>query len=138
MTARTAIVPTQAARDTGTTVTLAAPDASNGNTIAAGGYNVLLIVNNANSSGTQTVTIRATGNGVSASGGTATGDPDFLFAQASRGDMVVTLPHSGYQVIPIVDTDRFTQLDGSLSIDWSTATSMTVAVIQTPSAALGF
>jgi hypothetical protein len=138
MTARTAIVPTQAARDAGTTITLAAPDASNGNTVAAGGQNVVLIIDNANASGTQTVTVRATGKGVTAAGGTATGDPDLVFAQASRGDLVVTLGHSGYTVVPIIDTDRFTQLDGSLSLDWSTATSLTAAVVQYPSGALGF
>ena len=39
--------------------------------------------------------------------------------------------------IPIFNTDRFTQLDGTLSLDWSTGTSITCAVVQYPSASLG-
>lgn len=137
MTARTALIPQALGRDAATGLTFTAVDHSNGNTVAAGPFKVVLIVDNANSTGTNTVTIRSTGSGVTASGATATGDPDFVFAQASRGDNVVTLNNSAYNVIPLMDTDRVTQLDGSLSLDWSTGTSLTVAVVQYPSASLG-
>jgi len=138
MAARTAIVPQQGARDAGTTLTFSSVDASNGNTIAAGPFHIIIAVKNADAS-THTVTVRACGNGVTASGGTATGDPDYVFAAASKGDLVVTCAaSSAITYIPIFETDRFTQLDGSLSLDWSSGTSMTVAVVQYPSISLGF
>jgi hypothetical protein len=137
MTARTALVPQALARDSGVALTFDAVDSANGNVVAAGPFKVVLIVDNANASSTQTVTIRATGNGVTQAGATATGDPDFIFTQASRGDNVITLTHSAYTVIPLFDTDRITQLDGTLSLDWSTSTSITCAVVQYPSASLG-
>lgn len=138
MAARTALVPQQGARDAGTALTFTAVDATNGNTIAAGPFHIILVVKNADASN-HTVTLRATGNGVTASGGTATGDPDYVFAAAAKGDLVVTCTSGTvYTYIPVFETDRFTQLDGSLSLDWSSGTSMSVAVVQYPSTSLGF
>ena len=108
----------------------ATPDASNGNTIAdpPGPFGVFLIVKNADSS-SHTCTVRAGGNGVTASGGTNPGVP---FEAAGVGDLVVTVANGTTQIIGPFTTDRFCQADGSLSIDWSASTSMTVWAVETP------
>lgn len=141
MTARTALVPTPLNRDAGSTITFNAIDVTDGNTVAAGPYKVMLIIHNTNGSNVQTLTIRATGNGVTAAGAAATGDPDYVFAQAARGDNVITIPNSSYVTVPLLDTDRVAQLDGSLSLDWAmgggVAADVTVAVVQYPAASLG-
>lgn len=130
MAARTALTTEKLVRDGGVAQSAGAtPDASNGNTVAfPGPFSVLIVVKNADS-GSHTCTVRAGGSGVTASGGAAAAVP---FAQATVGDLVVTVANGTTQIIQIDTTDRFTQKDGSLSLDWSASTSMTVWVYQLP------
>ena len=99
-----------------------AADATNGNVVPDPlGPNriVAILVTNGDTS-PHTIILRAGGNGVSASGGANPGVP---FEQATVGDLTVSVAASGgAQLISLGDTDRYTQADGSLSIDWSAAT----------------
>jgi hypothetical protein len=131
MAARTAIVPIAVVNNgaTGSGVGTAV-DAANGMTIPAPGpFKVLLRVDNTDASA-HTFTIRAGGNGVTASGGAAVPTP---FTQATVGDSTVTVAATtGSQVFWVLDTDRFTQADGSLSIDFNSAVGMKVWAYQLP------
>lgn len=132
--ARTALTPVSLVWDTGTAQgSGATPDASNGNIIASPGpYNCILIIKNADSS-PHNVILR---------GGGFTGNPTdaansglplpAIFTQSSQGDLTVTVTNGTTKVIPISNTDRFTQSDGSLWLDWSASTSMTVYVSTLP------
>lgn len=130
MAARTALTPVALVTDGGVARGAGAtPDAANGNTVAfPGPFNVLVVVTNADSA-SHTCTVRAGGSGVTASGAAAAPVP---FAQATVGDLVVTVANGTTQVIGPLTTDRFCQKDGSLSLDWSASTSMTVWVLQLP------
>src|SRR5690349_16183510 len=99
------------------------PDATNGNTFAdpPGPNNVVLVVKNADAS-SHNVIVRAGGNGVTAAGGA---NPGTAFEPATQGDLTVAVAAGTTQVIPLIKTARFTQADGSLSLDWSASTSMT-------------
>jgi hypothetical protein len=101
-----------------------AADGTNGNTIAdpPGPNHVVLIVKNADAS-PHSVIVRAGGNGVTASGGA---NPGTAFTAATVGDLTVAVAAGATQVICVNTTDRFTQADGSISIDWvATPTSVT-------------
>jgi hypothetical protein len=132
MTARTALTVTALGRDAGTLLGAGAtPDATNGNSIAdPGAYKLVLVVLNADSSN-HSLIIRAGGYG-GVPGGAANSsyvtDQYQPFAQASVGDLTVVCAHtgSGYTVISGLTTDRFAQADGSLLLDWTASTSMTV------------
>ena len=50
---------------------------------------------------------------------------------------MVTIPAGGTYVSPTLTTDRFTQPDGSLSLDWDASTSVKLWAYQLPSNALG-
>jgi len=135
MTARTALVPIKLVADTanalGAGVT---PDAVNGNTIASpGSFKCKLIIHNADTAA-HTVTIRATGNGVTASGATQVqqAPSNTVYAQSTVGDLVASIPATSYYEVGPLTSDRFFQADGSLSIDWSASTSITVYAIQEP------
>ena len=118
----------------------ASADATNGNTIAFtvgasyGAFQVLLVVANGDSS-SHTVIIRGSGYTGAASGAANSGIPSpaaTVFAQSTVGDLTVTVTNGTTKVIGPLTTDRFAQSDGSLWIDWSAATSMTIYVIQLP------
>lgn len=135
MTARTALTPIALVRDSsnalgaGTT-----PDASNGNTVASPGpFKLKLLIYNGDSA-SHTVTVRATGNGVTAAGATQVNPApsNTVFTQATLGDLVATLAATSYYEVGPLTTDRFEQADGSLSIDWSASTSIKVWAIQEP------
>lgn len=130
MTARAAITPIALVNDAGTAAGAGTSvNASAGMTVASPGpYQVIVRVDNGDAS-SHTVTVRAGGSGNTASGGAAVATP---FTQATIGDLVVTVAAGASQFIPISNTDRFTQADGSLSLDFSSATSMTVWVFQLP------
>lgn len=130
MTARTAITPIALVNDAGVAAGAGTNvDASNGMTVASPGpFNVIVRVDNGDSA-SHTVTVRAGGSGVTASGAAAVAVP---YTQATVGDLVVTVGAGASQFIPIATTDRFTQADGSLSLDFSSATSMKVWVFQLP------
>lgn len=130
MAARTAITPIALTRDSGAAAGSGTNvDASNGMTVAAPGpYRVIVRVDNGDAS-SHTVTVRAGGSGVTASGGSAVAVP---YTQATVGDLTVTVAAGASQFIVIDTTDRFAQADGSLSLDFSAATSMKVWVFQLP------
>ncbi len=131
MTARTAITPIPLVADNGLVAGAGtSADAANGMTLPAPGpFRTLLRVDNGDTA-SHTVTIRAGGSGVTATGGAAASVP---FAQATVGDLVVTVAASGSTLIWLPTTDRFTQADGSLSVDFSSATSMKVWAFTFPS-----
>jgi hypothetical protein len=131
MAARTAIVPIAVLNNTGTAGGVGtAVDAANGMTIPApGAFKTLIRVDNTDASA-HTFTIRAGGSGVTASGGAAVATP---FTQATVGDSTVSVAATtGSQVFWVLDTDRYTQADGSLSIDFAAATGMKVWAYQLP------
>jgi hypothetical protein len=133
MTARTALTPVVLVQDgnvsegSGTSI---AALVSPGATVAAppGPNHVFLIVNNT-ATAAHNVTVRAGGNGVTAAGGTAVAVP---FEGATVGDLVTSVAASGTQLIGPLTTDRFTQADGSLSIDFDAGTTGSIWVIQPP------
>jgi hypothetical protein len=135
MTARTVLAPIQLARDTGNALGAGtAPDAANGNTVASPGpFALKLLVHNGDTAA-HTVTVRATGNGVTASGAAqvSPAPSNTVFAQSTLGDLVVSVAASTYAEIGPLTSDRFAQSDGSLSIDYSASTSMLVWAIQEP------
>jgi hypothetical protein len=112
-----------------------APDATNGNIVVSPGpFRSLIVVYNTGSSAS--LYIRASGyqgtpTGAANSGYvTAQYQP---FATASTGDLTVTLGASVYTVVDLEqDPERFTQSDGSLWLDWSTSTDITVLMLQRP------
>jgi|ERR1700722_7902259 len=135
MTARTAITPVQLSRDTVNALGAGhTPDASNGNTIASpGAFKCKLIILNGDTA-THTVTIRATGNGVTATGATqvSPAPSNTVYTQSTLGDLVATLAAGAYYEVGPLTSDRFFQADGSLSIDWSASTSITFWAVQEP------
>lgn len=134
MTARTVLTPIALVRDTGNVLGAGTtPDAANGNTVAAGPFKLRLLVHNGDSAA-HTVTVRATGNGVTAAGAAqvSPAPSNTVFAQSTLGDLVVSVAAGAYTEIGPLTTDRFTQADGSLSIDYSASTSVAVWAIQNP------
>lgn len=140
MAARTALTPVQLVADNGTSEgsgTSVAGLVSAGATVASGGsspgpFRLVLIANN--TAGTsQNVIVRASRSGVDANGNTQTNLPqNTVFTHATLGDLTVAVAASGTQVIPIQDTDRFTQDDGSMSIDFSGGFTGTIWVLRLP------
>lgn len=135
MTARTALTQVKLVPDTGNALGAGTtPDAANGNTVPAPGpFALRLLVLNGDTA-SHTVTVRATGNGVTAAG-TAQVSPapsNTVFTQSTLGDLVVTVAASAYTEIGPLTSDRFSQADGSLSIDYSASTSVKVWAIQGP------
>lgn len=114
----------------------ATPDATNGNSVASPGpFKAVIIVKNGDGSSHSCI-IRASGYaGVptgAANSGYVTGQYQ-PYATASRGDLTVTVVNGTTQIIWLgQDVERFTQPDGSLWLDWSASTSMTVYVAQLP------
>lgn len=138
MAARTALTVTALSRDGGSSLgSGATPDATNGNTIAdPGAYKLGILVLNADSSNHNLI-IRSGGYqgvpGGAANSSYATGQYQ-PFAAASTGDLTVACLHTGggYTLIEALTTDRFSQADGSLWLDWAASTSMTVWVWRKP------
>ena len=117
-----------------------AADASNGNIVpftvgsSYGAYGTILAVGNADSS-PHTVILRGSGYTGAASGAANSGIPlpqNTVFTQSTVGDLSVVVTNGTTQYIGPFTTDRFTQSDGSLWIDWSAGTSMTITVLQNP------
>jgi hypothetical protein len=132
--ARTALTAVAGVRNGGTALGAGAtPDATNGNIYAAGPFKAEVIIHNGDSSA-HSVIVRAGGyQGVptgAANSGYVT-DQYQPFAQASAGDLTVSVAATSYTVLTL-ETDRFIQPDGSLWLDWSASTSMTVYVKQAP------
>jgi len=138
--ARTALTVTQlTTRDTGANLGAGVtPDATNGNIVPGpiGAWHLAILVLNADSSN-HTLIVRASGYAGAATGAANASyavDQYQPFAQASVGDLSVTCAHTtgGYTLIESLSTDRYSQSDGSLWLDWSASTSLTVWVAQKP------
>jgi hypothetical protein len=132
--ARTALIAVTGVRNGGTALGAGAtPDATNGNIYAAGPFKAEVIIHNADSSA-HSVILRAGGYQGVPTGAANSGyitDQYQPFAQASVGDLTVAVAATSYTVLTL-ESDRFTQPDGSLWLDWSASTSMTVWVKQSP------
>lgn len=132
MTARTVLTPVQQVADGGVALgagTAIAGLVTPGATVDPGPKGMKIQVANSDSGGPHNVTVRAGGNGVTASGGTNPGVP---FEAATKGDLVVAVPASSTQVITLSESARFTQADGSLSIDFAAGFTGTVWVLAAP------
>jgi hypothetical protein len=136
MTARAQLTPVQLVQD-------GAVAQGSGDTIAAsspgvyiadppGPFKILLVVTSTVASA-QNVTVRAGGNGNTESGGANPGVP---FEQATVGDLVVSVPADGTQFIGPFTTDRFTQADGALYVDFAAAFTGSIVAYQLPMPAL--
>lgn len=115
-------------------------DATNGNYVpdtvgsSYGPFKTVLIVANGDSS-PHTVILRGSGYTGAANGAANSGIPspqNTVFTQSTVGDLSVAVANGTTQYIGPFTTDRFAQPDGSLWIDWSAATSMTITVLQLP------
>jgi hypothetical protein len=131
--ARTVLTAVQLPGVGGASATLVAPDATNGNIVASPGpFKALIVITNTGSSAS--LYVRASGYQGTATGAANSGYVTAQyqpFASASIGDLTVTLAASETTVVSLVqDVGRFTQADGSLWLDWSTASGLTVAVYQ--------
>ena len=126
--ARTARAATALTRDNGVAIGAGTtPDNTNGNTVVSPGpYKAVLMVQNGGGSAI-TVTVRASGSG--ASEPTSGYQP---FEQAARGDLTISVAAGATTLVPFNDTDRFSQSDNSLSLDFSSSTSVKVWVLQLP------
>lgn len=134
--ARTALTPVNLVRDGGVAQgSGATPDASNGNTVASPGpFKAIVIVKNADAS-SHNLIVRS-GNYSGTPGGAANSSMtppwNSVFAPATVGDLTVAVAAGATEVVYIASTGRFTQPDGSLALDWSASTSMTVWVLTEP------
>jgi hypothetical protein len=134
--ARTALTAVTAARSGGTALGAGAtPDATNGNVYASPGpFKSEIIIHNADAS-PHSVIVRASGYQGAPTGAANSGyvtDQYQPFAQASAGDLTFPVAATSYAVLGTLEGDRFAQADGSLWLDWSASTSMTVFVKQSP------
>ena len=131
--ARTTLTAVQLPGVGGASATLVAPDATNGNIVASPGpFKALIVITNSGSSAS--LYVRASGYQGTPTGAVNSGyvtDQYQPFATASIGDLTVTLAASETTAVSLVqDVGRFTQADGSMWLDWSTASGLTVAVYQ--------
>jgi hypothetical protein len=108
------------------------PDATNGNIVPGpvGPFHLSILVLNSDSSN-HSLYVRASGYAGSATGGANSGYTLAQYqplAQASVGDLTITCAHTtgGYTVVESLTSDRYAQIDGSVWLDWSASTSMTV------------
>jgi hypothetical protein len=133
MTARTAITPVQLVPDgaisEGSGTSIAGLVAAGATIAAPPGPNKLVIIVNNSATASKNLTVRAGGNGVTASGGTNPGVP---FEAATVGDLVVAVGASGTQVVTPTTSARYTQADGSLSLDFDSGMTGTIWVLQLP------
>lgn len=145
MAARTSATVVVALKQDGSTVNATQTgDTANGNVIygSSGGATATataaqnfrtLILQVSGTSTAGTLTIRATGNGVDASGNAQTSPypSNAVFTQGSLGDLVVTYNNQTVMVGPFT-TDRFEQADGNVYLDWNPVVGHTFAVYQFP------
>lgn len=134
--ARTALTPVALVRDGAVAQgSGATPDATNGNIVAAPGpFNAIIVVKNADS-GSHTLKLRSssyTGTPSGAANASLLSASNTVFTQGTVGDLSVTVAAGTTQIVNISTTDRFTQADGSMWLDWDASTSMTVWVLTKP------
>ena len=117
---RTALPITDLTENAGTTPASSAVDPTNGHTIAAGGKTdkIFLRVNNTNA-GAKNVTVKAGVN-----------PPAF---RQGLGDLVVSVPATtGERYIGPLESARFAQADGSISVDCEAAMTGTISAYRMP------
>lgn len=134
--ARTALTAVALTRDSGVAQGAGAtPDATNGNSVAnPGPYNAIIMVKNADVS-SHNLIVRAAGYTGTPTGAANSGlvpPQNTVFTSATVGDLTVAVAASTTQIIKVSTTGRFTQADGSMWLDWSASTSMTVWVLTEP------
>lgn len=134
MAARTALTPITLNNDTGTAQgsgTAIAGLVSAGATVPSPGpYKALVVVNNSGASAAN-VTIRASRSGVDASGNAQSNSmSNTVFTAATTGDLTVSVAAAATVFIPVTNTDRFTQDDGSMSIDFAAGMTGTIWVLR--------
>jgi hypothetical protein len=122
--ARTAVTPAQGARNAGvtpTSTTINSTLVTNGVTIANAGRIEDLVIRVANTDGSAlAVTIRA-------------GDSLYPAVESGLGDLAVTVAAtSGVQEIARLESARYQQSDGSLSIDFATGFTGTLETMYLP------
>lgn len=136
--ARTVLTVDQLSANGGTILTAptAAALAATGMVVASpGGYKLLLTVANGAGSGSVNCIIRASGyqgTPAGAANSSYVTDQYQPFAQASVGDLTVAVGFGTSVEIGPLDTDRFSQPDGTLLIDFSSPTSMTISGVRLP------
>lgn len=111
------------------------PDHTNGNIVASPGpFKSLIVVTNTGSA--VNLIVRASGyQGVPAGAANSsyTTDQYQPFATASIGDLTVSLSANATTVVDFEqDSERFTQADGSMWLDWGTPANLLVWVLQRP------
>ena len=133
--ARTALTPYQLVRDAGVAVSTGAVDATNGNIVAVPGpFRARIVVQNSDAS-SHTLVVRGGGYTGAANGAANSGLPapaNVVFTASTKGDLSVPVAAGTIQVVTINETDRFVQADGSMWLDWSAATGMSVYVLIDP------
>ena len=139
MTARSLGTVTSLTRDNGTSVTWNTPHTT-GDYIAAGTLQtqnlgkMKLLIQWGTSAGTVTVRAPGSGNNIAGSAQTSPYPSNAVFAAGAAGDVTYSWgTTAGTAVVGPFTTDRFTQPDGSLYLDWSTvAGPVTYAVVMDP------
>ena len=136
MAARTALTPVQLVPDNGVGQGEGADIAglvATGATIPPPGpFNLVLVISNSGT-GAGDVTVRASRSGRNASGGPQGNSPaDTVFTRSTIGDLVVSVAAGEAAVIPILDTGRFTQDDGTVSLDFGDGMTGTIWAARMP------
>lgn len=136
MAARTALTAVTLVRDQGVNQgNGATPDATNGNTVPSPGpFRAMIIVKNADASAHNLI-VRGSGYTGTPSGAVNSATPlaqNAVFTQGQVGDLTVPVAAGTTQVVTIATSDQFVQVDGSMWLDWSASTSMTVWVLTRP------
>ena len=110
-----------------------------GDYVAAGTVNSAnigrMMVEVVNGTTAGTLTVRAPGNGVTVAGAAQVSPypSNAVLAQGSVGDLSLSWGTvAGTTIVGPFTSDRFTQADGNLYLDWSTATGVTYFVTQYP------
>lgn len=133
MTARTALTPTMLVHDGAVAqpagTSLAGLVAAGATVAAPPGPNdvVLQVTNSSGAAGN--ITVRAGGSGNTAAG---TANPGVPFDSAGQGDLVTSVGAGATQLIGPFKSDRFTQPDGSMSIEVASGLTGTIAVLEWP------
>lgn len=131
MAARTQLTPVQLTQDgavsEGAGTAIAGLVADGAYVASPPGPNKILVIVDNSYTAAVDVTLRAGGSGNDAAGNANPGVP---FESAALGDLVVSVPASGTYVFWPATTDRFTQADGSMSIDFGAGMTGTIWVLE--------
>lgn len=134
--ARSTLTPVQLVRDGGVSWGTGVTASANGHVIPnPGPYRLILLLKNADSS-SHTAVLRSssyTGTPSGAANSSLLAPQNTVMAPGTVGDLSVAVAASDTQVIKVDATGRFTQVDGSLYLDFpSTPTSVTIYAFTEP------